>query len=243
MRTVVLKTDDVSRTINKKYVCAWKNIETEATCGGSYGHEINDKPGLCRTGDGEHNTQLCIFSADGRLLHAMAGYQTPEFLAGELEWAFKSLKPIADSTTYSEEAKKAQIAGAFSRRASREKDFCVSHDQRYMSKHAYTSWSEFDVTELVSGRGFGDHFFGRFEKSMPGEALGKVPDHQQDSVDGVRLTEITSEAKKLKKDYATSGLKTRAEIKDRLLELEKEYEELKSRNQEVAFKVGGLASK
>ena len=243
MRTVVLKDTDVARTINKKFVCAWKNIEDEAICGGSYGHEITDKPGQCYPGDGEHNTQICVFSADGRLLDAMAGYQPPQVLAAELEWAHKMLKPVADHPTLSESAKKEKLAAIFSHRASREKAFNTATDLRFMSKHAYEPWTDFKADELVAGRGFGDHFFGRFDKSMPGEALGKVPEHQQDCVDDVRLAEISAEAKKLKRQYALAGVKLRAEIKAKLLEMEEEYNELKARNENAAFKIGALANK
>src|SRR4029077_251243 len=105
MRTGVLKDKTIGKILNDKFVCAWKNIEGESTCGGSYAHEPTDKPGQCMPGDGEHNTQFCVFTPDGKLLDVLAGYQMPAYLAAELNWVTKEMAPIAASDKIKDDVK------------------------------------------------------------------------------------------------------------------------------------------
>lgn len=239
MRTGVLKDKAVSKTVNEKFVAAWKNIEGETTCGGSFAHEVTDKPGFCATGDGEHNTQICVFTQDGKLLDVMAGYQTPADLAAELEWAWKELRPLAALEKSSDEVKKGMLQRAIDSRLSRTKNFCTQMDQKYLREHVLDSWTQFSVADLVKGRGFGDHFFGRYaEKSMPGEGIGNVPQHTQASLDAQRMNEISAEALRLKKQWNLAGEKLRREIKSKLVELETEYEGLKSKSKNASAGTG-----
>lgn len=242
MRTVVLKDSQIEKLLNRNFVCAWKNIEGESTCGGSYAHELKDKPGQCLTGDGEHNTQMCVYTSDGKLLDVLAGYQTPKDLYDELEWVFKTVRPIAESNL-EDSARQERLSKLFTDKAGRTQHHSLAIDARFMAKHVLTSFSEFNAEELVSGRGFGDHFFGRFAKDMPGDALGKVPGYQQAQVDEKRLQEITAEAKKLKRQFNMAGEKERAEIKSKLAALENEYNDLKAKNAEFAKKVQVMAKK
>lgn len=241
MRTGVLKHPEVERVLAAKYVCSWTNIEEEATCGGSYAHEFTDKPGQCYTGDGEHNTQLAIFTPEGRLLDVMAGYQFPADLTKELTWAFAKVKPIVDRQNLSDEDRKAAIAKLYTDRLAANDG--ERHDLTYMTTHAMESWTKFSVEELVEGRGFGDHFFGRYGKEMPGDAIGKVPEWQQANVDEQRCQVITKDARQLKKLFANATDKERTRIKEKLAALETEYNELKGKNKQAAERMGLLPKK
>jgi hypothetical protein len=239
MRTGVLKDKAVSKTVNEKFVCAWKNIEGEVTCGGSYAHEVTDKPGVCMTGDGEHNTQICVFTPDGKLLDVMAGYQMPADLAAELEWAWKELRPLAALEKSSDEVKKGMLQRAIDSRLSKTKNFTTQMDQKYLREHVLDSWTQFSVEELVKGRGFGDHFFGRYgDKAMPGDGIGNVPGYTQNSLDTQKMNEISAEALRLKKQYNLAGEKLRREIKSKLVDLETEYEALKSKSRNASMGSG-----
>lgn len=243
MRAGVLRDQGVQKVLGEKFVCSWKNIEDEGICGSSYAHEPTEKPGACQPGDGEHNTQLCVWTPDGRLLDVMAGYQTPELLIDELKWAWDTVRPIGLDANASVEDRKARIAKEFEKTVGHNKSNGGMLDDRWMIKHAMDSWGEFKADDLVEGRGFGDHFFGRFAKDMPGEALGKVPGYQQAVVDERRCQEIMEETKKLKAKYALSEGKSREELMARLRELETEYKELKARSAEVAKKLEAMAKK
>ncbi len=239
MRTGVLKDKAVGKVLNEKFVCSWKNIDGESTCGSSYAHEPTDKPGACMTGDGEHNTQICVFTADGKLLDVMAGYQTPADLGAELEWAWKELRPIATNDKVADEVKKGMLQRTVDARVSKTKNFNTLIDQKYVRKHVLDPWTQFSITELVDGRGFGDHFFGRTgDKTMPGEGIGDVPEHQQKTIDQCRMDEIQAEARKLQRQWNLAGEKLRREIKGRLNELEAEYQGLKSKSQNASARTG-----
>ena len=235
MRTGVLKDKTVGKTVNEKYICAWKNIEGETTCGGSFAHEATDKAGFCSTGDGEHNTQICIFTPDGKLLDVMAGYQTPADLAAELNWVWKELAPIAGNEKIKDDVKKGMLQRTIDSRLTKTTNHTTMMDQKYVREHILDSWTQFSVEELVKGRGFGDHFFGRYgEKAMPGEGIGNVPDHTQSSLDTQRMNEISADALRLKKQWNLAGEKLRREIKTKLVELETEYEGLKSKSKNAS---------
>ncbi|NUN47920.1 MAG: hypothetical protein HUU15_03720 [Candidatus Brocadiae bacterium] len=229
MRTDVLKNREVQNLLKAKFVCAWKNIDGESTCGSSFAHEPADKPGQCSTGDGEHNTQICVFTPDGRLLTVMAGYQTPAELSIELDWVWDKVRPVALSEKLSDDQKATALKKMFADRIEKNPRQNHNHlfDQRYMTTHAYDHWTAFKVEDLVKGRGFGDHFFGRYgDKSMPGEGIGSVPESRMQGIDQMRLVEIKSEASQLRKRWSLAGDKARREIKGRLDELQGEYDEL-----------------
>jgi len=243
MRTAVLKDNEVERELASRFVCAWKNIDGEPTCGGSYGHEPGDKPGTCMPGDGEHNTQICIFTTDGRLLDAMAGYQTPKDLAAELQWAWLQARPVALDARLTDAQKQEKLSKMFEHRVGSTRYPGTRLDLQYMQKHVLDPWDKFNVEELVGGRGFGDHFFGRFTKEMPDGGLGHVPGGQQAVIDEQRRQQITEEARRLKAQYALAGDRRRAEIKADLQALEEEYEALKARNAEAAEQVKRIVAK
>jgi hypothetical protein len=229
MRTGVLKEREVARTLNKHFVCAWKNIDGEATCGGSFSHTPDEKPGECRPGDGEHNTQIAMFTPDGRLLDVMAGYQTACDLASELEFAAKKLAPIAMNAKLSLEEQKRALSREIQERRKKAQMHNAVSDLNYVEKNVLAHWTEFKVDELVKGRGFGDHFFGRYDREMPGEGIGHVPQHQQSSIDSQRMSEILAEAKTLQRQYGMAGERRRAEIKATLASLDTEYQDLKAK--------------
>jgi hypothetical protein len=233
MRTGVLTHREVARELGKNYVCAWKNIDGEATCGGSFSHAIGDKPGECYPGDGEHNTQIAMFTPEGLLVDIMAGYQTPADLAGELHFAATKLAPIAMNARLPLESRKSAMAREIQDRKKQAQMHNAVTDLNYVEKHALIHWTEFKVDDLVKGRGFGDHFFGRYGKSMPGGGIGNVPEHQQNSIDGQRMTEIRAEAKTLQRQYGLAGERRRAEIKATLAKLEGEYKELEVKSAEA----------
>lgn len=235
MRTGVLKDRNVAKSLNSKYICAWKNIDGESTCGGSFAHELADKPGTCFPGDGEHNTQICIFTSDGRLLDVMAGYQTPQALQAELEWAAREMAPIAVNPKIDDDVKRQCLQRTIGARLNSKESFNTKSDQKYLHEHVLDPWTKFSVDELVKGRGFGDHFFGRSsDRSQPSEGIGNVPDRAQSSLDGTRMAEITQESLKLQRQWNIAGAKLRREIKEKQLELEAEYEKLKARSEEAS---------
>lgn len=243
MRTGVLKDKNVASTLNGKFVCAWKNIDGETTCGGSFAHELTDKPGFCQPGDGEHNTQLCVFTPDGRLLDVMAGYQTPADLKAELEWAIKEMAPIAMNDKIKGDVKKQCLQRTIGARMGSIKNFNTLSDQKYLNNHVLDNWTEFSVKELIDGRGFGDHFFGRSgEKAAPSEGIGHVPERTQSSLDSQRMSEITAEAVKLRRQWNLAGEKLRREIKSQLVDLDTEYETLKARQQDASSGMRGTGS-
>jgi hypothetical protein len=237
MRTGVLKSREVADVLTEKYVCSWKNIDGEPTCGSSFAHEPSDKPGACMTGDGEHNTQLCVFTADGRLLTVMAGYQMPCDLKAELEWAWEKARPIAVNERLSEEQKKDALVKLFEKRMGGRQNHNNSIDQKYMTKHALDPWTQFNIKDLVDGRGFGDHFFGRYDKQQPGEGIGDVPEYREKSIHQVRMEEIKVEARRLNQQYALAGERRRRELKEKLVELDAEYKELQAKCAAPAGKV------
>lgn len=242
MRTGVLKDKQVGKTLNEKFVCSWKNIEGESTCGSSYAHEPTDKPGVCSPGDGEHNTQICVFTSDGRLLDVMAGYQSPEFLKSQLEWVWKNLLPIATNEKIADDVKKQMLQRQITALSGATKCHEAQIDLKYVHNHVLDPWTKFSITELVDGRGFGDHFFGRAgDKSTPGEGIGEVPAHMKRSIESGRMSEINSEALVLKRQYGLSNEKSRRDIMEKLRGLETEYATLKAKslnaNQAVGVKV------
>lgn len=245
MRTGVLKDKSVSKVLNEKFVCSWKNIDGESTCGSSYAHEPSDKAGTCFTGDGEHNTQICIFTADGKLLDVMAGYQTAADLAAELEWVWKEMRPIATNAKLADEVKKGMLQRVVDARVSRTRNHSTLIDQKYVRKHLLDPWTQFSVTELVDGRGFGDHFFGRSgDKVAPSGGIGEVPEHQQSSIDQRRMAEIQAEARTLQRQWNVAGEKLRREIKAKLQELDEEYQALKAKTEKVTTGlVGAIGTK
>jgi hypothetical protein len=234
MRADVLKDSDVQKALGDRFVCTWKNIENDSICGASYAHDPAEKPGFCAPGEGEHNTQACVFTSDGFLLDVMAGYQTPEALADEMKWVLDKPRAIASNASLRADDKKARISKEFESTLRHNKPNNAILDTKFMIRHAMDAWADFKADELVEGRGFGDHFFGRFDKEMPGKALGKVPGYEQALVDEKRCDEIMEESKKLRARYADAEGRARLEIVTRLGDLEKEYKALRAKNAEVA---------
>ncbi len=62
-------------------------MEGEATAGSSFAHEPDSNPVTCLRGNGEHNVQMLMTTADGKLLNAIAGYASEKVLLEELALA------------------------------------------------------------------------------------------------------------------------------------------------------------
>lgn len=174
MRTDVLTHSQVTRILARDYVCAWQSTEDDETCGSSYCHSPSDPPLECAVGNGEHNTQLCVFTADRRLLLVMAGYQNAGLLYGLLTYAERDLRTIAEDARLTEEQRKEKLKRTLER-DSRESHRDAVKDVAFLSKHVLEPWSAFSVAELVEGRGFGEGFFGSIADVMPEGLLGNVP--------------------------------------------------------------------
>jgi hypothetical protein len=237
MRADVLKDNGVQKVLGDRFVCTWKNIENDSICGASYAHDPAEKPGFCAPGEGEHNTQACVFTADGYLLDVMAGYQTPDALTEEMKWVLDKLRAVGNNANLSVEDRKARISKEFEGTLRHNKTNNALLDTKFMIRHAMDAWATFKADELVDGRGFGDHFFGRFDKDMPPKALGKVPGYEQALVDEKRCDAIMEEAKQLRAQYAGAQGRAKVEIVTKLGELEKEYKALRAKNAEVAKQV------
>ncbi|MCE9583566.1 MAG: hypothetical protein K8T20_13855 [Planctomycetes bacterium] len=237
MRADVLKSQGVQKVLGDRYVCTWKNIENDSICGSSYAHDPAEKPGICAPGEGEHNTQACVFTPDGYLLDVMAGYQTPEALVDEMKWVTEKLKAIGNNPNLSVEDRKVRVSKEHEGTLRHPKPNNAILDTKFMIRHAMDTFGDFKADDLVEGRGFGDHFFGRFGKDMPGEVLGKVPGYQQALVDEKRCDDIMEEARKLRVKYGAAEGRAKEEIVVRLRELETEYKTLRAKNAEIARQV------
>lgn len=75
--------------LQQSWVVGWKNIVHEAFVGDSSGYGCHNLAVGTTNGAGGRNVQLLMLSADGVVVHALAGFWHPDDLARELKLALK----------------------------------------------------------------------------------------------------------------------------------------------------------
>lgn len=186
MRTDVLTDPKVQELLSRNFVCAWTDLRMEATAGGSWRHEPGTDAPECATADGEHNTQLCVLAADGRLLHIRAGFVGADDLARDLAWTLETLRPVAEDDALPTAKQALQLRALVDARISSSKNRNERLDAAFLRAHIGDSWETLDVSDLVDGRGFGDHFFGKHSADPASGTLGAASPEKAAELDAQR---------------------------------------------------------
>jgi hypothetical protein len=108
---VTLSNDTLIRTLNRQFVCGFRNIKDEPYCGKSGQHDPNTPAVLTTNGAGPHNVQIFVLASDGTVLHCLPGFWNPADLLYELKFA-QSLNRIWTDTQLSQEKKEKRFKEA-----------------------------------------------------------------------------------------------------------------------------------
>ncbi len=108
---MTLSHDVLIRTLNREFVCGFKNIKDEPYCGKSGKHDPNTPAVVTTNGAGPHNVQIFILNADGIVLHCLPGFWTPDDLLYELQFA-QALNRLWKEPQLSREAKDKRFTAA-----------------------------------------------------------------------------------------------------------------------------------
>lgn len=168
----------IQRLLDRDFVTTWSNTADDAAAGSSFAHPPGDPPPQCLRGNGEHNLQILVLTADLELLDAIAGFIEPDALLAELEFALRLAKDVAQApqqrradvvTTaherFAEAIDPAQFTGLFGTfERSR-----VEQDHRFTASHPLLPATSFRIEDLV---GSATTFFGSSSGTAPGGTLG-----------------------------------------------------------------------
>ena len=109
MRAVTLSNEEVIRSLNRDFVCGWKNIKGATAYAGSSNTHLPSYPAMeVSNCAGHHNVQMFFMTSDGRVLHCLPGYWGPKYFVEELKLAEKlgalyfqkDLSPADRNTAY-----------------------------------------------------------------------------------------------------------------------------------------------
>ena len=81
---------DVHNLLARSFLCAWQNLEGDPDAGASNRHGCGTKAVALQRGVGRANVQSLVLTSDGRVLHAVSGYISPEELGRELRFALET---------------------------------------------------------------------------------------------------------------------------------------------------------
>ena len=114
MRTVSFSQPEISRQLNRDFVCFTTSTEGDASAGESIRHRPNDPAGTCIRGNGQQNVQTLFLTPEGEIFHVISGYVSPEELSVELQFAsklFAALKkvPTNDRPNFIAEAHRSRL--------------------------------------------------------------------------------------------------------------------------------------
>jgi hypothetical protein len=87
MRTVSFSSTPVRRLLNSEFVSHIINTEGDPSAGSSHGHAPNDQAGICTDGIGRQNVQVLFLTPQGKIFHTASGFQGPQELLNELQFA------------------------------------------------------------------------------------------------------------------------------------------------------------
>ncbi len=173
----------MKKTLGRHFRLAWIDLSGEESAGSSFAHSPNDAPVMCLRGNGEHNVQMLMTTAKGKLLNALAGYVSAEVLLEELKLARELNQSISGKKLFEQ---RKLIATKHQKRldAVENMEFDgvlgqitrgrLTADRKYARDHALFDARSFNTVDMV---GNAKTFFG---SSTGGVPKGRIGDSMDD---------------------------------------------------------------